>query len=79
MSCGLSRSRSQTVFGEGRPDAPLMFVGDGPGRDEDRQGEPFLGEVGALMNKMIRAMGLPERRGLFDNAHKVPTAAESRT
>ena len=58
-SCSLSRSRSQTVFGEGRPDAPLMFVGDGPGRDEDRQGEPFLGEVGALLNKMIRAMGLP--------------------
>ena len=45
-SCNLSRSRSQVVFGEGRADAPLMFVGDGPGRDEDRQGEPFLGDVG---------------------------------
>ena len=58
-SCNLSRSRSQVVFGEGRADAPLVFVGDGPGRDEDRQGEPFLGDVGTLLNKMIRAMGLP--------------------
>ena len=57
-SCDLSRSRSQVVFGEGRIDADLVFVGDGPGRDEDRQGEPFLGDVGQLLDKMISAMGL---------------------
>ena len=57
-SCALSRSRSQVVFGEGRIDADLVFVGDGPGRDEDRQGEPFLGDVGKLLDKMISAMGL---------------------
>ena len=56
--CALSRSRSQVVFGEGQPNAELLFVGDGPGRDEDRQGEPFLGEVGQLLDKMLSAMGL---------------------
>lgn len=56
--CALSRSRSQVVFGEGQSNAELLFVGDGPGRDEDRQGEPFLGEVGQLLDKMLSAMGL---------------------
>jgi len=56
--CALSRSRSQIVFGEGQANADLLFVGDGPGRDEDRQGEPFLGDVGQLLDKMLSAMGL---------------------
>ena len=56
--CSLSRSRSQVVFGEGRIDSELVFVGDAPGRDEDRQAEPFLGDVGELLDKMLSAMGL---------------------
>ena len=51
--------RTQTVYGAGDPDAALMFVGEGPGRDEDLQGEPFVGRSGKLLTKIIQAMGLP--------------------
>ncbi len=57
----LVKSRTQVVFGAGNPDAELMFVGEGPGEDEDRQGEPFVGKAGQLLDKIIAAMGL--RRG----------------
>ncbi|MGH9522792.1 MAG: uracil-DNA glycosylase [Terriglobales bacterium] len=50
--------RKQIVFGVGNPNAELMFVGEGPGADEDEQGEPFVGRAGQLLNKMIEAMGL---------------------
>ncbi len=50
--------RKQIVFGVGHPEAELMFVGEGPGADEDDQGEPFVGRAGQLLNKMIAAMGL---------------------
>ncbi len=50
--------RKQIVFGVGNPGAELMFVGEGPGADEDEQGEPFVGRAGQLLNKMIAAMGL---------------------
>lgn len=50
--------RKQIVFGVGNPRAELMFVGEGPGADEDAQGEPFVGRAGQLLNNMIRAMGL---------------------
>ncbi|MFC1834622.1 uracil-DNA glycosylase family protein [Thermodesulfobacteriota bacterium] len=55
--CGLSEKRKNIVFGEGNPEARLMFVGEGPGRDEDLQGRPFVGRAGQLLTKMIRAMG----------------------
>ena len=58
VKCVLSRGRTQTVFGEGDPDADLMFVGEGPGQEEDRQGRPFVGRAGELLTKMILAMGL---------------------
>ena len=51
--CRLSGKRKTIVFGVGRPDADLMFIGEGPGRDEDRQGEPFVGRAGRLLNEMI--------------------------
>ena len=51
--CQLSEKRQTIVFGVGRPDADLMFVGEGPGRDEDRQGEPFVGRAGKLLTEMI--------------------------
>ena len=50
--------RKQIVFGVGNPRAELMFIGEGPGADEDQQGEPFVGRAGQLLNKMIEAMGL---------------------
>lgn len=56
--------RKQIVFGTGNPNAELMFVGEGPGADEDQQGEPFVGRAGQLLNDMIRAMGL-KREDLY--------------
>ena len=53
----LVRSRTQTVFGVGNPDADVMFVGEAPGADEDAQGEPFVGRAGQLLTKIIKAMG----------------------
>src|SRR5205085_3254485 len=53
----LARSRTQTVFGVGNPDAELMFVGEAPGADEDKQGEPFVGRAGQLLTKIIETMG----------------------
>jgi DNA polymerase len=50
--------RTQVVFGVGNPNAKLMFVGEAPGADEDRQGEPFVGAAGQLLTKIIEAMGL---------------------
>jgi uracil-DNA glycosylase len=57
--CGLHKSRTQTVFGVGRRDAQLFVIGEAPGADEDRQGEPFVGRAGQLLNAMLRAIGLP--------------------
>lgn len=56
--CGLHRTRTNIVFGEGNPSSRLMFVGEGPGRDEDLQGRPFVGRAGMLLTKIIEAMGL---------------------
>lgn len=56
--CKLSGGRTRLVFGEGNPEARLMFVGEGPGADEDRSGRPFVGAAGQLLDKMIAAMGL---------------------
>ena len=56
--CKLHRGRTKLVFGDGNPDAQLVFVGEGPGRDEDAQGLPFVGRAGKLLTQMIEAMGL---------------------
>ena len=56
--CKLSKGRTKIVFGTGSPKARLMFVGEGPGRDEDLSGEPFVGRAGKLLTDMIKAMGL---------------------
>jgi uracil-DNA glycosylase len=52
------QGRKQIVFGVGNPEADIMFVGEGPGADEDEQGEPFVGRAGQLLNNMITAMGI---------------------
>ena len=56
--CALHKGRNKLVFGDGSPSARLMFVGEGPGADEDAQGLPFVGKAGQLLNNMISAMGL---------------------
>lgn len=56
--CTSVTGHTQTVFGEGDPDARLMFVGEAPGAEEDKQGRPFVGRSGQLLEKMINAMGL---------------------
>jgi DNA polymerase len=56
--CGLHATRTQTVFGVGRRDAALMIIGEAPGAEEDRQGEPFVGPAGQLLNAMLNAIKL---------------------
>ena len=55
--CALGAARTNLVFGVGNPQARVMFVGEAPGRDEDLKGEPFVGEAGQLLTKIIQAMG----------------------
>lgn len=55
--CALSRERTNIVFGEGNPDARIMFVGEAPGREEDIQARPFVGDAGQLLTKLIEKMG----------------------
>jgi DNA polymerase len=55
--CALGATRTHFVFGTGNPDADVMFVGEAPGRDEDLQGEPFVGRAGQLLNKILEAIG----------------------
>lgn len=62
--CQLCEQRTNIVFGVGNPHADLMFIGEGPGADEDKQGEPFVGRAGQLLTKMIQAMGL-ERKDVY--------------
>ena len=63
--CGLCRSRTKTVFGTGDEKAKWLFIGEGPGRNEDMQGEPFVGPAGKLLDNMLLAIGL--KRG--ENAY----------
>ncbi len=57
-SCGLCETRSNVVFGVGDPDADLMFVGEGPGAEEDLRGEPFVGRAGRLLTGLIEGIGM---------------------
>jgi DNA polymerase len=64
------QGRKQIVFGVGNAAAELMFVGEGPGADEDEQGEPFVGRAGQLLNNMIKAMGLERKQVYIANVVK---------
>ncbi|MEM8874476.1 MAG: uracil-DNA glycosylase [Planctomycetota bacterium] len=82
--CVLHETRTQTVFGEGAPDARLMFIGEGPGQNEDETGRPFVGRAGQLLDKMIDAMGLSRESVFIANVVKCrppnnrqPTADET--
>jgi DNA polymerase len=68
--CALHKSRTQTVFGVGRRDARLFVIGEAPGADEDRQGEPFVGRAGQLLTEMLRAIGLPRSEVYIANILK---------
>jgi len=76
QACALGQSRQQTVFGVGHPRAHWMIVGEAPGEQEDRQGEPFVGPAGQLLDNMLRALGLtrdeapPERQVFIANTLK---------
>ena len=84
--CPLHQGRTQTVFADGDPDARLMFIGEGPGQQEDEQGLPFVGRAGELLNRMIDAMGLARERVYIANIvkcrppnNRAPTPQEAAT
>jgi uracil-DNA glycosylase family 4 len=68
--CGLSTTRTQTVFGVGNPQADWLIVGEAPGADEDRKGEPFVGRAGQLLNSMLHAVGLVREQVYIANVLK---------
>ena len=68
--CALHKGRNKIVFADGDPNARLMFVGEGPGADEDAQGLPFVGRAGQLLNNMIAAMGLKREQVYIANVVK---------
>jgi uracil-DNA glycosylase len=68
--CALHKGRNKLVFADGDPNARLMFVGEGPGADEDAQGLPFVGRAGQLLNNMISAMGLKREEVYIANVVK---------
>ncbi len=84
--CALAKGRNNIVFGDGDPNARLMFVGEGPGADEDAQGLPFVGRAGQLLNNMIAAMGLRREQVYIANIvkcrppqNRVPEPQEANT
>ncbi|RLB58444.1 MAG: uracil-DNA glycosylase [Deltaproteobacteria bacterium] len=68
--CRLHRGRNQLVFGEGHPAARLVFAGEGPGRDEDASGRPFVGRAGQLLDRIIAAMGFSREECYICNVVK---------
>ncbi|QDU79264.1 Uracil DNA glycosylase superfamily protein [Polystyrenella longa] len=80
----LAETRTQTVFGVGNPEARIMFVGEAPGADEDKQGEPFVGRAGQLLNKILEASQLKREEIYICNilrcrppGNRNPTATEA--
>lgn len=81
--CSLKKSAANTVFGVGNPDARLMLIGEAPGAEEDRQGEPFVGPSGKLLDAMLRSIGLARGDVYISNilpwrppGNRQPTTAE---
>ena len=68
--CNLCQCRTNTVFGVGNPNADVMFIGEGPGADEDRQGEPFVGKAGKLMNQAFLGQGISREKVYIANVVK---------
>lgn len=68
--CRLSEGRNRVVFGSGDPDADLMFIGEGPGAQEDRQGLPFVGPAGELLTRIVKAIGMTREQVYIANIVK---------
>lgn len=68
--CDLYQARTQTVFGVGDPHADWLIIGEAPGAEEDRRGEPFVGRAGSLLNAMLRAIGLSREQVYITNILK---------
>ena len=82
--CGLKATATQLVFGDGNPGADIMFMGEAPGADEDRQGVPFVGRAGQLLDKMLAAIGLDRSKVYIANVvpwrppgNRTPTPLET--
>ena len=69
-ACDLSATRTKVVFGEGNPESPLAFVGEGPGQHEDATGRPFVGRAGALLDECLRENGMTRRHVYICNIVK---------
>jgi len=65
QKCGLARTRTNVVFGVGCENSPILFVGEGPGAQEDLQGEPFVGPAGMLLDDMLRIIELDRKRNCY--------------
>jgi len=74
--CGLSASRTKVVFGVGNPASPLMLIGEGPGINEDAQGEPFVGRAGLLLDECLYAAGMKREHIYLTNIVKCRASAE---
>ncbi|MCC2671267.1 MAG: uracil-DNA glycosylase, family 4 [Armatimonadetes bacterium] len=72
--CGLARTRTNVVFGEGNPAAPLVFVGEGPGENEDATGRPFVGRAGKLLDEVLRRNGMTRNHVYICNVIKCRAA-----
>ena len=82
--CGLCEKRTNTVFADGNPNAKIMFIGEGPGGDEDKQGIPFVGKAGQLMNQAFKGLGIERDKIYIANivkcrppGNRTPTKAEA--
>ena len=64
-ACGLCETRHNVVFGVGNPQAEILFIGEGPGENEDLQGEPFVGRAGKLLDRMLEAVGLSRKHNIY--------------
>jgi DNA polymerase len=63
--CGLKRTATNTVFADGSPEGRVLFIGEAPGRDEDRIGKPFVGRAGILLDKMLASIGLDRNSNAY--------------
>lgn len=70
VRCDLQATRNKVVFGEGNPNAPLVFVGEGPGQNEDATGRPFVGRAGILLDECLRENGMTRRHVYICNVIK---------
>ena len=76
--CALADTRTNVVFGVGNPNAEIMFIGEGPGENEDLQGLPFVGRAGELLDDMLAVIDLPQYQRLHRQHRQMPPAPEPR-